>query len=71
MRHISSKDDWFYEFRPYIIIGIGTVGLLSRSFFGSSQALNAIGFICSVILLGLGSIIISWRREHRKTSFMK
>ena len=71
MRHINSKDDWFYEFKPYLFISIGIVGFLSRSLFGNSQIMTGIGFLSSIILIGAGSLIISWRRTYRKSSFMK
>lgn len=71
MRHINKQEDWFYEFRPYVIIAIGAAGLLSRSLFGTSQALNLLGFLCSVVLLATGALIISMRKNYRKSSFMK
>ncbi len=71
MRHISDKQDWFYEFRPYIIIGIGITGLLSRSFVSASSGLNLIGFFSCVALLGIGAHILSMRKSYRKSSFMK
>ncbi len=71
MRHIDNKDDWFYEFKPYTFIAIGVVGFLSRSLFGNSQIMTGIGFLSSVILIAAGALIILWRQEYRKSSFMK
>ena len=71
MRHINKENDWFYEFRPYIIIGIGITGFMSRAAFGHSHGMNALGFLCSVVLVGTGALIISMRKDYRKSSFMK
>lgn len=72
MKHISNKDDWFYEFRPYGIIAFGIAGLLSRSLLGSTaQNYTIVTFLCSFALIGLGSFIVSMRKEYRKSSWMK
>ena len=71
MRHIKKEDDWFYEFRPYLTIAIGVVGFMSRQAFGNSQEMNALGFICSLVLVGTGALIITMRKDYRKSSFMK
>jgi hypothetical protein len=71
MRHINKENDWFYEFRPYIFIGIGIVGFLSKSAFGSSQSMNFLGFLGSVVCIAAGALIIAMRKDYRKSSFMK
>lgn len=64
MRHIQTKYDWFYEFRPYLIVFFGFLGVLTQS--QDSSALLHVGQACGVLLLILAYKIMSWRREYRK-----
>ena len=72
MKHISDKEDWFYELRPYIIIGLGIGGILSRFVFASGPSWAMINFLSSLVLISSGAYIISLRKDYRKkSSWMK
>lgn len=66
MKHIKEKDDWFYELRPYIIIGIAICGALCKSLFGPTQTMNTLGFLSILVLITCGGVIVSMRRDYRK-----
>jgi len=69
MRHINSKEDWAYEFRPYIIIGFGFVGVMA-AFANSGASMFTLALVSSFFLFFSGHKIISWRKEYRRNMFL-
>jgi hypothetical protein len=67
MNQQHKNDDWFYELRPYFIMAIGIFGILGKSFYGPSQVVNLIGFFSCITLLGMGYLVISMRKEYRRS----
>jgi hypothetical protein len=70
MKHITSKNDWFYELKPYLILSLGFFGLLAKSLLGLPTGFSIISFLSALVLLGAGSYILTARKEHRRKSLM-
>ncbi len=60
------QNDWFYEYRPQIIMVIGTIGLFSKMFVGSEPTWMKISQACGMILLVIALKIMDWRQAYRK-----
>lgn len=59
-----SNDYWFYEFRPYLILAFGIVGVLNKQ--NPHVLIPFLSQACGITLLFLGVSIIKWRREYRR-----
>ena len=68
MKHISEKNDWFYEWRPYFFIAFGLAGMGTRGLLAGHSGLGFLSFVCSLILIGAGAFVISMRKDYRKSS---
>lgn len=69
-RHIQNKNDWFYEFKPYLILAIGIIGLGLKSFLNITGQYESLAFVSGITLLGMGYYILKLRKEYRKKSIM-
>lgn len=70
MRHISTKDDWYYELRPLMIRFIGISGIVSKFVIADTQFAN-LSLVCGMILIGISHLIFKWRREYRAKLIMR
>ncbi|MFN8792403.1 MAG: hypothetical protein ACK5Y2_13195 [Bdellovibrionales bacterium] len=69
MKHIQSQSDWFYEIRPYAIIGIGVAGFLAKVVFpAGSSHWGMLCFLSSAVLVAAGAFILSARKDYRKAN---
>ncbi|MGZ5279090.1 MAG: hypothetical protein ACXWC9_04060 [Pseudobdellovibrionaceae bacterium] len=70
MRHIENKNDWFYEFKPQLMMLFGMIGLFSN--FLVPIATEAIAHrtaqACGIVLLVLAIKILDWRKTYRETA---
>jgi hypothetical protein len=66
MKHIHAKNDWFYEFRPYLIAVIGVFGLLNQSLVSTSANWIHLSQFCGLVLLVTAFKIHKWRKHYRK-----
>lgn len=64
MRNIQTKFDWFYEFRPYIILAFALMGIWSPS--TPEGKLLFLSRACAVLLFYMSFQIMYWRHEYRK-----
>lgn len=67
MKHIQNKNDWFYEFRPQIILAFGIIGLFSKLLvsYGNEPIWFKVSVACGIFLVVMSLKIMSWRREYR------
>ena len=70
MHHLSQKNDWYYEWKPYFIIGAGIFGIMTKSMFGLPLISGMFSFLSALILLGSGGYILQARKVYRKKSIM-
>jgi hypothetical protein len=70
MRHIQNKDDWFYEFRPLLILCFGIIGLFGQLVIpnGSDSLPTRISQACGITLVLIAIKIMDWRRDYRAAS---
>ena len=66
MKHIQNKNDWFYEFRPQLILGFGALGLFSGLYLPTAYpSLNYFSQACGIVLLVIAVKILDWRKDYR------
>ncbi len=66
-KHIQNKEDWFYEFRPQIVIAFGILGLFSKVWVPGEPVLMKLAQACGIVLLVIGIKILDWRKAYRET----
>ncbi len=67
MKQIENKEEWFYEFRPQIILCIGIIGLFGKLLIpsGGESILMRISQVCGVTLVLIAIKIMDWRKDYR------
>jgi hypothetical protein len=66
VKHIENKNDWFYEFRPQLILFFGLLGLLSQLFMPSVTLWTYFSQACGLVLIITAFKIYEWRRNYRE-----
>jgi len=69
-RHIQYKNDWLYEFKPYLIVATGAFGLALKVGMNITGTYGSLAFVSGLTLLSSGYYILKLRKEFRKKSFM-
>ncbi len=59
------KSDWFYEFRPYLILALGLFGVLNY-FLAGNMTLLRVSQLSGLVLIFCGIKICQWRYQYRK-----
>jgi hypothetical protein len=67
VRHIQhhGKFDWFYEFRPFLMLTVAALAIAYRPTALASFWQNLHMISCSILLV-LSVMILKWRRTYRK-----
>lgn len=59
------KSDWFYEFRPILILLFGLFGILNQN-LASNLTLLRVSELSGLVLIFCGIKICQWRYTYRK-----